>query len=211
MGISFGEFTLDRRRRQLLRKSKPIHLTPKALALLTLLVERSPNAVSKPEIHARVWPNTSVSDVNLFTLVFEVRSALNDTRRQRFIRTVWGYGYSFNGDFSVTSGLSDPTGRPHARLLWSDREIALKGGENILGRTEEAIAWIEDGSVSRHHARIVVQDGDAVLEDLGSRNGTQIDGKRIDRPTLLHDGARIHLGSFELTFRVFHPRQTDER
>ena len=65
MRVRFGSFVLDFEARQLERGGHPVHLTPKALELIELLVERRPNAVSKAEIHDRLWPDTFVADVNL--------------------------------------------------------------------------------------------------------------------------------------------------
>ena len=78
MRVRFGSFVLDFEARQLERGGHPVHLTPKALELVELLVERRPNAVSKAEIHDRLWPDTFVADVNLPVLVHELREALED-------------------------------------------------------------------------------------------------------------------------------------
>jgi Tol biopolymer transport system component/DNA-binding winged helix-turn-helix (wHTH) protein len=96
MRVEFGEFTLDRGARQLLRRGKPLHLEPKAFDLLGLLLERRPEAVAKPEIRDRLWPDTFVSESNLTGLVAQVREALgDDPRTPRYIRTVHGFGYAF--------------------------------------------------------------------------------------------------------------------
>ena len=78
MTTRFGEHALDESRRELLCRGEAVHLTPKAYELLRLLLERRPAAVSKAEIHDRIWPGTFVSDVNLATLVFEIRTAIGD-------------------------------------------------------------------------------------------------------------------------------------
>jgi DNA-binding winged helix-turn-helix (wHTH) protein len=210
----FGEYTLDEARRELLRGGGPVHLTPKAYELLRLLLERRPAAVSKAEIHDRIWRGTFVSDVNLATLVFEIRTAIgDDPQAPRYIRTVRGFGYALCDGIATTPTAPErAAGAFHGRLIWGDREIALHEGENILGRTPEAVAWIDHGSVSRRHARLTVeQGGQARIEDLGSRHGTFLDGARIQEPTPLHDGARIALGSVAMVFRVFEPAETDSQ
>ena len=96
MPVRFGEFTLDDSRRQLLRGAEPIHLSPKAFQLLSILVAERPRAVSKKELQDRLWPDTFVNEGNLANAVAELRSALGDERREsRFIRTLYGFGYSF--------------------------------------------------------------------------------------------------------------------
>jgi pSer/pThr/pTyr-binding forkhead associated (FHA) protein len=62
--------------------------------------------------------------------------------------------------------------------------------------------------VSRRHARIVVAGGQATLEDLGSKNGTFLRGKRLTSPAVLSDGDEILLGRVPMTFRVLTPVST---
>jgi pSer/pThr/pTyr-binding forkhead associated (FHA) protein len=74
------------------------------------------------------------------------------------------------------------------------RRFVLGQGANTVGRDPASTVCINDASVSRHHARINI-DGDAVLlEDLGSKNGTQIMGQVISQPTVLKDGDEIEFG-----------------
>jgi predicted component of type VI protein secretion system len=71
----------------------------------------------------------------------------------------------------------------------------------MLGRVDADIA-IEDAEVSRRHALIRVNGPAFVLEDLGSQNGTLLDGRPVMGPAVLHDGARIRVGQTELAFEV---------
>ena len=89
------------------------------------------------------------------------------------------------------------------RLIWGNREIALRFGENLLGRDDDAIVWIDDALVSRRHARIVIDERGAVLEDLGSKNGTFLRGKRIGAPRKLADEDQVTIGPASMIFRVF--------
>jgi pSer/pThr/pTyr-binding forkhead associated (FHA) protein len=59
--------------------------------------------------------------------------------------------------------------------------------------------------VSRRHARIVVSGGAATLEDLDSKNGTRLRGRKITHVEALRDGDEIRVGSLKMTFRVFTP------
>jgi diguanylate cyclase (GGDEF)-like protein len=71
---------------------------------------------------------------------------------------------------------------------------ALDGTDHVLGRGTEADVWIEDGGVSRRHARISCRsDGRYFAEDLGSTNGTFIDGQRI-QVSEIRPGARLQVG-----------------
>ncbi len=89
------------------------------------------------------------------------------------------------------------------RLIWGGREIALGPGENLLGRDEESIVWIDDALVSRRHARIVIDGTGAVLEDLHSKNGTYLRGTRIKGSRKLADEDPIRIGPASVVFRIF--------
>ena len=60
--------------------------------------------------------------------------------------------------------------------------IPLSDGEHVLGRGPDSLVRIGSTKASRDHARIVVEEGRAVLEDLGSKNGTYLDGRRLEQP-----------------------------
>jgi pSer/pThr/pTyr-binding forkhead associated (FHA) protein len=62
--------------------------------------------------------------------------------------------------------------------------------------------WIDAAGVCRHHARIRLDDDAATLEDLGSKNGTYVKGRRVSAPARLADGDQIRLGSVVITFRI---------
>jgi DNA-binding winged helix-turn-helix (wHTH) protein len=200
----FGDLSLDVETRQLLRGGKEVHLSPKAFQLLELLVAERPRALTKAEIRDRLWPNTFVSESSLTGLVTTLREALRDSAREpRLLRTVHGLGYAFSGEVTDRATRRKPTARRvRFRLTWEEGEVALAEGENLLGRVEEAAAWIESASVSRRHARIVVSEGEARLEDLGSKNGTFLNGRRIESSAPLHDGDEIRLGIEAMRFRV---------
>ena len=210
MRLHFGEFALDSESRQLFSGGREIVLPPKAFSLLELLAIRRPRALSRSQIRDHLWPRTFVSESTLNTLVNQIRKALGEDRQSpRFIRTVHGHGYAFSGTASEAgAGTTGSRNDARFRLLVSDREVALSEGENVLGRTNEARVWIDAPTVSRRHARIVVTEGCATLEDLGSHNGTWLRGERIDSVRVLTDGDEIRLGRVPLKFRVLGPDPT---
>lgn len=203
MRISFGGLTLDTDTRQLLRGSEDLPLSPKALDLLALLLESRPRALSKAELQDRLWPKTYVSESNLAGLVAEIRRAIqDDPRTPRFVRTVHRFGYAFAGTVGADRASNDR--RAADSRLWlvhGKRQVPLVEGENILGREPEH-GGFDSVTVSRRHARIVVEGGQAVLEDLGSKNGTSLRGRLIDSKQTLIDGDEIGLGSVTLIFRA---------
>ena len=74
------------------------------------------------------------------------------------------------------------------------RRYVLSTGVNTIGRDPGSTVCINDASVSRHHARITVGADAALLEDLGSKNGTQIMGEEVTAASALRDGDEIEFG-----------------
>ena len=72
--------------------------------------------------------------------------------------------------------------------------FAIEGARCVIGRGADAHVLLTDQGLSRSHAAITRQKDGFYLEDLGSTNGTILDGARIAAATKLHDGARIELG-----------------
>ena len=201
MAIRFGECTFDALRREVRRGGEPVHLSPHAFALLALLVENRPRAVSKDELLAVLWPASFVTEASLAGLVAEIRRAIaDDAREPRHLRTVHGFGYAFSDGAAARAG-EDAV----CRVVWGSREVALAEGENLVGRDPDAAITIDDPCVSRHHARIVVEAARACLEDLGSKNGTWRLGRRIVSSETLSDGDEIRIGPAVLVFRAFVP------
>jgi DNA-binding winged helix-turn-helix (wHTH) protein len=201
MRLRFGDCVFDSDTREILRAGKPVHVSPKAFALLAVLIERRPKAISKDELHKILWPETFVSDANLPNLVAELRETLGDDAQEpRILRTVHRFGYAFRAEAAGEIGVRPEA--PAFRLIWGDREIALRPGENVIGRDETGALWIDDNLVSRRHARIVIDEAGAFLEDLGSKNGTLLAGRKVSTPTKLADDDLITIGPASMIFRV---------
>ncbi len=71
------------------------------------------------------------------------------------------------------------------------RQWSLQGAVVVIGRGEDCHIVIEDRQASRHHARITQTEDGYVLEDLGSKNGTFLNGQPLTTPTVLKDGDEI--------------------
>jgi hypothetical protein len=77
----------------------------------------------------------------------------------------------------------------------------LEKDEFLIGRGEECDLVIAERQVSRHHARIIRTPSGYVLEDLGSKNGTHLNGAPIEKPSQLQDGDDIQIAlAMKLTF-----------
>jgi Protein of unknown function (DUF3662)/FHA domain len=90
----------------------------------------------------------------------------------------------------------------NARLISSDgRTYPLSVGSTVIGRGDQANLRLPDVGISRRHARIDFDGGQVVLTDLGSTNGTSVNGQRISA-VALNPGDMVQLGTTTLTFRV---------
>jgi len=78
-------------------------------------------------------------------------------------------------------------------------EVELREGSLLAGRLPECDVMIDDGLVSRMHARISVRDDSVVVEDLHSTNGVYVNGARITHSALLREGDRLLLGTTEIS------------
>jgi len=200
----FGGYVLDSRSRQLLRERHEVSLSPKAFQLLLLLIENRSRAMSRSELQQKLWPSTFVLETNLAGVIAEIRRALRDAADSpSFVRTMHRFGYRFIGDVDEADA-PVPSGGPAAKYwqVWETRQVLLMDGDNIVGRGTDASVWIDAPGISRHHARIVVRQDEATLEDLGSKNGTYIGGDRVTIPRRLADGDQVRLGSVVITFRI---------
>lgn len=210
----FGEFVLDSDTRELRRGHDAVSMSPKAFQLLEILIENQPKAMAKGALQDLLWPSTFVVGKNLANLVAEIREALGDSAEHpRFVRTVHRFGYAFMdapaakaGD--AAAGVSEPL--PLCRLTWADDRIALCEGDHVLGRDPDTELFLDSQSVSRRHAVISVSESGATVEDLGSKNGTFVGGRRIEAPTVLADGDAIKVGAITLTFKVIRARGVTE-
>ncbi len=94
-------------------------------------------------------------------------------------------------------------GNAVGRVIEVDQELTI-------GRFAEGEGTLEaDIEISRQHARIAGEpDGRFMIEDLGSTNGTYVNGRRLDRPTALEAGDRVELGASALVVQVSSPQPT---
>jgi DNA-binding winged helix-turn-helix (wHTH) protein len=209
--VEFGPFSFDSPKHLLSRGSESLHLTRKAFLLLELLIQSRPSVRSKQQIMDHLWPDCFVSDGNVATLISEIRGALGE-EGTAWIRTVHGVGYAFGAAASEPAAAEVPDGQ---RIVLIEkgpppRSIELTDGVNLVGRGLECQIRVPSGTVSRRHARIRLAGGAAVLEDLGSRNGTFHRGVRIAEPVGLASGDEIRLGSVALVFRIESPEGETE-
>jgi len=210
MAYRFGPFLYEPLGRRLLRDGAEIRLTHKARELLVLFLENPGRLFTLPDLTDRVWPDVAVTDDAVRFQVSELRRALGK-EGEEFIRTLPREGYRWEASVRREAPdrlewgyrkASASAGEMRHRLLLESREVELSEGENFLGRDRDSVLWIDHTSVSRRHARILIADGTATLEDLGSKNGTHRKGDRISGVVTLVDGDEIRIGPVAMTFRA---------
>lgn len=202
MRYTFGKCRLDVASRELLRDGEAVHLSPKAFDLLCALIDERPRVLSKTELMGMLWPDTFVVEANLPVIVGELRTALGDRSADiSAIKTHHGIGYSFVADVRQSRAGADTSEITGIRwiLRSGGRRMSLGRGVNIVGRDEECDVYLNDASVSRHHARISVSADGIAVDDTDSKNGTRVNGKRITEVTTLADGDQIEFGSVATT------------
>jgi hypothetical protein len=98
------------------------------------------------------------------------------------------------------------------RLRFLLQEFDLAGPEIVIGRSPDCHITIEDPLISRRHARVVIQDDEATLHDLGSRNGVRLNGRLLkSSQQVLKEGDRIRIGTQELVFTIVQSEQRAAR
>jgi pSer/pThr/pTyr-binding forkhead associated (FHA) protein len=76
-----------------------------------------------------------------------------------------------------------------------EREILIQGQEFLIGRGSDCNLRLAVSAISRHHCLLRIRAGEATLSDLGSSNGTFVNGKRVRSQVALHTGDEIRVGS----------------
>ena len=119
-----------------------------------------------------------------------------------------GEVYCVECGFLLTSETPAETAHPEGAFPKlrdaSGREFLLKAGENLIGRDPSSDVLLNDGTVSRRHARILIEDNAAYLEDLGSTNGTRLNGQPVapGQRVPLPPHAELQFGSATLTLEL---------
>ena len=156
-----------------------LHLSPKAFDLLGVLVEHRPKVLDKNDLQARLWPDTYVVEGNLNVLIGET-VGLGDVPRDP--------GSSGPCTASAMRSAAPSSSRRMRRPAFAAPVLARDEGrhhprrkENIVGRSPDSNVWLDFPSVSRRHARIVVdhERRRVVVEDLNSKNGTLVGGNAV--------------------------------
>jgi DNA-binding winged helix-turn-helix (wHTH) protein len=218
----FADFELDLAAYALRHRGESVKLEKIPMELLILMVEHAGTLIERSEIKSRLWGAEVFveHDAAINTAIRKIRHALgDDAARPHFVETVVGKGYKFIAPLESVTGrlqLGEPAvedraqplarqpRRPFARysITVGKQEFILNSGETLLGRDPAAGVYVEHPSVSRRHARISIEADQAILQDSGSRNGTFLNGRRVDGLAKIHHNDIIALGPITLVFHV---------
>jgi Tol biopolymer transport system component/DNA-binding winged helix-turn-helix (wHTH) protein len=137
----FGPFRLDPVRRRLLRKGKPVPLTPKAFDTLLELVRQSGKTIEKDDLMREVWPDAVVEENNLNQNISALRRSLGDSRQDsQYIATIPGSGYRFVAEVR--------------RAPFNDTEVVVKDDRRttVVEQREDQVGQPESEAVTAENA-----------------------------------------------------------
>lgn len=110
--------------------------------------------------------------------------------------------------FSTAQRLAEPL--VEAASVRQQRAVLIYGGRRLivgprgatLGRSRECEIVIDDANASRRHAELQARGGSWVITDLGSTNGTRVNGRLLSGPEVVRPGDEIEIGSSTITFEL---------
>jgi TolB-like protein len=194
--FTFGPFRLDLQERVLLRKGKPVALTPKAFAVLLVLVQKSGRVVEKEELVNFVWPDSYVEEANIAQHIFKLRKVLGKNRLgEHYIKTVPRRGYCFLG---LVRGSKDISGGRKFQSFHEAPEDPKKSEVNNDTRREvKSIAILPLANTSPHEHTEYLSEGitESIINSLSglpelrvlarssvsSYKGREVDPKQVGR------------------------------
>jgi len=192
-----GDWMVDPTLDRITRDDREVRLRPRAMDVLTVLALSSGKLVTKNELIDKVWRTEHVGDHALTQVIAELRAALgDDARNPSFIENIPRRGYRLVASvIPIAESSVSPRGATMPFKLESDDGThTLLQGSTVIGRTEDADICIDKTEVSRCHAMVTVQGTTAIIEDLGSKNGTFVNGHQVAGPTPLSNGDEIWIG-----------------
>ena len=135
MVLEFGDFALDEGSYQLRRSGTPLALEPKVFDVLCYLMRHRGRVVSKDELLEKLWPGEFVTESVLPSNVAQLRRALGDDRRGRFIKTVYGRGYQFVAEVREARAAAPLQEEPRSLFVGRAAEV-----EALLGAFDAVAA-----------------------------------------------------------------------
>jgi len=170
-------------------------------------------------VHGFIAPNRFVvsvaaDDLERFSsfeeaLVTELADAAREHARDEGYHFVGPISIEFFGDRTIVPGTCEVaasivagSGRTGAIVLGDGRRVELGEAPTVIGRHPECAIALSDPEVSRRHAEVVLTEEGFAVHDMGSTNGTLLNGAPIREDRLLTDGDEIRVGGTALRFEA---------
>ena len=189
--VGFGAYHFHPETGQLRFRGEEVRLTPKAAAVLKILVSSAGTPVSKADLFASVWPNVAVTDDALTTCIQELRRVLNDdARHPQFIETRHRRGYQFIAPVTsdaASAAAPAPSARPIASIAvlpFADMSAAHDQGYLCEGLAEELINALTQVEGLRVAART------ASFQFRGKGEDVRVVGEQLNVEALLEGSVR---------------------
>ena len=210
--FGLGEWRVEPTLDRISRGNETVKVAPRVMQVLLCLADHPGQVVTKRQLIGTVWDKEFVTEAALTRCIAILRRILGDNAGQpRYVENIPRRGYRL---VMPTELLSDPEAAEQQRsrcwLSYGMRRFVLSDGENLIGRASDAAVRIDSKGVSRHHARVEVTGAQATVEDLGSKNGTFLEGRRLDAACELHDGDQLAVGTVTMVFQVYKPQGSTE-
>jgi len=198
-----GEWLVEPRLNRLTGDGESIQIELKMMDVLVCLAEHAGELVERQTLIDTVWATEFISENILTRAVAELRSALgDDVKAPSYIETIHRRGYRLVAKITpIAASAASSEASVAFKLEGDGGDHILRHGENVIGRSDDADVSIDSTDVSRWHARILVSNTAATVEDLGSKNGTYLNGVKLDQPKPLENGDEIRIGRDVARFR----------
>lgn len=198
-----GQWWVDATACELRDGDTVVRLRPKVMDLLAAFARNPGEVLSKHCLLDLVWSDVTVGDASLTVAVGELRDALGDhPEAPEYIETIPRRGYRLIAPVSGNQAVEVSTEASRFWLTGAGLELLLRQGINLIGRAPDAEIRIESPKISRRHAQITVDGDTAVVEDLGSKNGTFVGDIRIEEPTPLKNNDQLRLGQLAAILHI---------
>jgi pSer/pThr/pTyr-binding forkhead associated (FHA) protein len=112
------------------------------------------------------------------------------------------HGSSLGNQGEMTEGTGSDQSSVEQWVVVRGCNLPLNEGGNSIGRDPLSHIRLDAAGVSRRHARIVVSNDSATIEDLGSKNGTRLGDSLLTGPVTLRDGDIIRVGPVSILYRA---------
>jgi len=191
----------------------PVEIAERLVRHADLLVADTEHGPTIPNrFIVRINPRHLAKDVDMPALDREMTVALGSAAAERGWRTEGPITVALAADPAVVAGgiQCDAAIEPGAIPAWGQLldlndgvAYELRTNRVVVGRAAAADVILPEPEVSRTHAVVFRRSGTVWVDDLGSANGTRVNGRRVDgEPVAIHPGDQIEFGPATFAFRL---------